>query len=204
MVPMPNKKLVDVVVIIPDASPVMTLARIGRLDLLGSFSIPVHIVDQVHYEITKKANDPDGKIAAALKRMGNQVLIVPTATGAGFKALRATNPDFPSKNLGEQAVDEYARRIARLQSPITVPLILFEDPDMLKLLVAQTKGVHLLNTKAWLESLGDEGLLPEAKTLVARIDALRKTAMIPIERGVRTRKIKSVWLRRSFSNDDTT
>jgi hypothetical protein len=47
MVPMPNKKLVDVVVIIADASPVMTLARIGRLDLLGSFSIPVHIVDQV-------------------------------------------------------------------------------------------------------------------------------------------------------------
>jgi hypothetical protein len=45
---MANKTLVDVIVIIPDASPVMTLARIGRLDLLGSFSIPVHIVDQVH------------------------------------------------------------------------------------------------------------------------------------------------------------
>lgn len=125
---MANKTLVDVVVIIPDASPVLTLARIGRVDLLGSFSIPIHIVDQVHYEITKKANDPDGKIAAALHRLQNQVVIVPTVTGAGFKALRANDPQFPSKNLGEQAVDEYARRIARLQSPIFVPLVLFEDP----------------------------------------------------------------------------
>lgn len=195
---MANKTLVDVVVIIPDASPVLTLARIGRVDLLGSFSIPIHIVDQVHYEITKKANDPDGKIAAALHRLQNQVVIVPTVTGAGFKALRANDPKYPSKNLGEQAVDEYARRIARLQSPIFIPLVLFEDPDVLELQVARAKGVHLLTTKAWLKALGDAGLLADAKELMARIDALRKTAMVPIERDVRTKKIKSVWLRRSF------
>jgi hypothetical protein len=195
---MANKTLVDVIVIIPDASPVLTLARIGRVDLLGSFSIPIHIVDQVHYEITKKANDPDGKIAAALHRLQNQVVVIPTVTGAGFKALRAANPGYPSKNLGEQAVDEYARSIARLQSPIIVPLVLFEDPDVLDLKVARTKGVHLLTTKAWLKALGDAGLLADAKELMARIDALRKTTMLPIERDVRTKKIKSVWLRRSF------
>jgi hypothetical protein len=195
---MTDKKLVDVVVIIPDASPVLTLARIGRVDLLGSFSIPIHIVDQVHYEITKTANDPDGKIAAALHRLQNQVVIIPTVTGAGFKALRVANPDYPSKNLGEQAVDEYARSIARLQSPIVIPLVLFEDPDVLELQVARSKGVHLLTTKAWLKALGDAGLLADAKELMARIDALRKTAMLPIERDVRTKKIKSVWLRRSF------
>jgi hypothetical protein len=198
---MTGKKFVDVVVIIPDASPVLTLARIGRVDLLGSFSIPIHIVDQVHYEITKKANDPDGQIAAALHRLQNQIVIVPTVTGAGFKALRATNPEYPSKNLGEQAVDEYARSIARPQSPIFVPLVLFEDPDVLKLQLARTKGVHLLNTTGWLETLGDEGLLTDAKQLVAQIDALRKTAMIPFERGVRTRKVKSSWLRRSFTHE---
>jgi hypothetical protein len=198
---MTDKKMVDVAVIIPDASPVLTLARIGRVDLLGSFSIPIHIVDQVHYEITKKANDPEGKIAAALHRLHNQIVIIPTATGTGFKALRAVDPKFPSKNLGEQAVDEYVRRLARLQSPIFIPLVLFEDPDVLKLQLARTKGVHLLNTSAWLETLGAEGILPEAEELVAKIDALRKTAMIPIERGVRTRKIKSVWLRRSFTNE---
>jgi hypothetical protein len=47
------RRIGDVAVIIPDASPVLTLARIERVDLLGSFSVPVRIVDQVHYEITK-------------------------------------------------------------------------------------------------------------------------------------------------------
>jgi hypothetical protein len=40
------RRTVDVAVIIPDASPVLTLARIGRIDLLGSFTVPVRIVDQ--------------------------------------------------------------------------------------------------------------------------------------------------------------
>ena len=197
---MTGKKLVDVAVIIPDASPVLTLARIGRVDLLGSFSIPIHIVDQVHYEITKNANDPDGKIAAALHRLHNQIVIIQTATGAGFRTLRATDPKFPSKNLGEQAVDEYARRIARLQSPILIPLVLFEDPDVLKLQIAQSPDVHLLNTKTWLEALGRDNRLPDAFELIAKIDALRKTSMVPYEKSVRTRKIRSIWLRRSFAN----
>jgi hypothetical protein len=42
------RRTVDVAAIIPDASPVLTLARIGRTDLLGSFTVPVRIVDQVH------------------------------------------------------------------------------------------------------------------------------------------------------------
>ena len=41
------RKIFDVAVIIPDASPVLTLARIGGLDLLGAFQAPIRIVDQV-------------------------------------------------------------------------------------------------------------------------------------------------------------
>jgi hypothetical protein len=178
----------------------MTLARIDRLDLLQCFSVPIHIVDQVHWEITKPQNDPDGKIAAALNSLHNQIEVVVTAAGAGFKAIRATNSAFRSSNLGEQAVDEYARRISQLQSPPFIPLVLFEDPDVLKLQVAKLKGVHLLNTKAWLVALGEEGLLPDAHELIEKIDALRKTAMVPFEKDARSRKIKSVWLRRSFAN----
>jgi len=59
-----TRKIVDIAVIIPDASPVLTLARIHRLDLFETFSAPIEIVDQVHYEITKPANDPEGRVAA--------------------------------------------------------------------------------------------------------------------------------------------
>ena len=41
------RRTVDVAVIIPDSSPVLTLAGVGRLDLIGSFTVPVRIVDQV-------------------------------------------------------------------------------------------------------------------------------------------------------------
>jgi hypothetical protein len=47
-----RRKIVDVAVIIPDASPVLTLASLGRIDLLDRFSVPVRIVDQVYFEIT--------------------------------------------------------------------------------------------------------------------------------------------------------
>ena len=35
------RKFVDIAVIIPDASPVLTLGRVGRIDLLGSFIVPI-------------------------------------------------------------------------------------------------------------------------------------------------------------------
>ena len=49
------RRSVDVAVILPDASPVITLARLGRLDLFETFIAPIRIVDQVEYEITKPA-----------------------------------------------------------------------------------------------------------------------------------------------------
>jgi hypothetical protein len=122
------RRTVDVAVIIPDASPVLTLARIGRTDLLGSFTVPVRIVDQVRYEITKPENDPKGEIAAALARLHNQIEIVETNVGVGYQTRRARNPREPSSDLGEIAVDEYATTLARSTGPGFVPLVLFRRP----------------------------------------------------------------------------
>jgi hypothetical protein len=79
-----TRKVVDVAVIVPDASPVLTLARIGRIDLLGSFTVPIKIVDQVFYEITKTQNDPKGEVGIALKKLHNQIDIVETNVGVGY------------------------------------------------------------------------------------------------------------------------
>ena|ERR1700674_3749107 len=111
------RKAVDVAVIIPDASPVLTLVRIGRIDLLSSFTVPIKIVDQVFYEITKTQNDPKGEVAAALKQLHNQIDIVETNVGVGYQTRRARNPQEPSANLGEIAVDEYATSLARMTGP---------------------------------------------------------------------------------------
>lgn len=196
-----KRRIVDVAVIIPDASPVLTLGRIDRLDLLETFNVPIHIVDQVHYEIVKPENDPDGRIAKFLKRMGNQIMIARTATGVGFQALRADDPAYPSRDLGEAAVSEYAVKLSKTSGPSFVPLVLYEDPDVLELPVAKLKNVHLLNTTAWLFALYRANLLPEALELIAKIESTRATPMRPHEREARTKKVRSEWLRRSKMDD---
>ena len=192
------RKVIDIAVIIPDASPVLTLARVGRIDLLGSFSVPVQIVDQVLYEITKPENDPKGEVAAALKRLDNRLEIIETNIGVGYQTRRSRDPRTASANLGEIAVDEYATTLAHTTGPSFVPLVLFEDPDVMNLRIARLKGVHLLNTTAWLLTLHREGLLPEALDLVEQINSSRKTPMVPFEKVSLTKKVRSTWLRRSF------
>jgi hypothetical protein len=192
------RRTVDVAVVIPDASPVLTLARIGRVDLLGSFAVPVRIVDQVHYEITKPENDPKGEVAAALTKLHNKIEIIETNVGVGYQTRSARNPQEPSGGLGEIAVDEYATSLARHSGPSFVPLVLFEDPDVLDLRIARVRGVHLLNTTGWLLTLHREGLLPEALDLVEQINASRTTPLEPFEKVGLTKRVRSTWLRRSF------
>lgn len=195
-----SRKPVDVAVIIPDASPVLTMARIGRMDLLGSFSVPVHIVDQVHYEIIKTENDPNGEVASGLIRLHNRINIIETNVGVGYQTRRRRDPLTPGGNLGEIAVDEYATTLAATSGPNFVPLVLFEDPDILALRVARLKNVHLLNTTAWLLTLHREGLVPDALDLVDQINSTRKTPMVPFEKVGLTKKVRSTWLRRSFGS----
>lgn len=159
---------------------------------------PIKIVDQVHYEITKSENDPLGEVAAALNRLHNHIEIIETNVGVGYRARRARDPQAPSVNLGEIAVDEYATLLAHTTGPRFVPLVLFEDPDVMQLRIAHLKDVHLLNTTAWLLTLHREGLLPEGLELVEQINATRKTPMIPFEKTGLTKKVRSTWLRRSF------
>ena len=188
------RRTVDVAVIIPDASPVLTLARIGRLDLFDTFTAPIHIVDQVRYEITKEANDPRGEVNAWLQRMGNRVIIEETFVGLGFqtKVERGETPG--SANLGEIAVDEYATRLALHGSPSFVPLVLFEDPDVLETRIARLLRVHLLNTAAWIRALADEEIIPDGPTLIEAINAQRNSPLKPLERPGRTARVRSRWL----------
>lgn len=177
-----TRKPVQVGVIIPDVSPILTLARIGRLDLFDTFSAPIRIVDQVRYEVTKAGNDADGSVSAWLTQMGNRIVIVETNVGVGFLARRSRDPNTPGGNLGEIAVDEYATHLALTAAPAFVPMVLFEDPDILETRIARLPRVHLLNTTAWIRALADEGVIPDGPEILEQINAGRKSPMVPLER----------------------
>jgi hypothetical protein len=156
---------------------VLTLARIGRLDLFETFTAPIHIVDQVRYENTRPANDPNGEVRAWLERMGNRIVIEETLLGLGFRT-KIERGEMPSgANLGEIAVDEYATRLALTGSPTFVPLVLFEDPDLLETRIACLPRVHLLNTAAWIRALTDEEIITDGPALLEAINAQCKSPL---------------------------
>jgi hypothetical protein len=196
------RRTVDAAVIIPDASPVLTLARIGRLDLFDTFTAPIHIVDQVEYEITKEANDPKGEVRAWLRRMGNRVVIEETLLGLGFRTKVERGETPSSANLGEIAVDEYATRLALGGSPTFVPLVLFEDPDVLETRIARLPRVHLLNTAAWIRALTDEKIIADGPALLDAINAQRNSPLKPVERPGQTARVRSRWLMRRRGEND--
>ncbi len=120
--------------------------------------------------------------------------------GLGFRTKMERGKSPRCGNLGEIAVDEYATDLARHASPNFVPLVLFEDPNVLETRIARLPRVHLLNTAAWIRALADEGIIPDGRKIIDEINAQRKSPMRPIGRPGRTRKVQSRWLRRP--NDD--
>lgn len=188
---MTPRKTVPISIVVPDASPLITLGRIERLDILSLFTKPINIVDVVAEEARRPANDRNGAVGRWFDMRPNNITIVDTLVGGGLKAARARGERPPTGNLGEIAVDEYATGLARLGDPNSIPLVLFEDPDVLELRIARLKNVHLMNTAAFLTGLHEIGLLPDAHQILGTINGLRKTPMLPIERAAQTKKFTS-------------
>jgi hypothetical protein len=191
-----KRRTVHVAVVIPDASPILTLSRVGRLDVLSLLQVPIKIVDQVMYEITKPENDPTGAAAAGLNLLHNQIEIVETYIGLGFQARKARGSEVSGRNLGEIAVDEYATRLAHTTPPSFVPLVLFEDPDVHTLRIARLDGVHLINTSAFLLTLSGQNLVKDADAIIRQINETRASPMTPFEKPAKTAKIISNILKR--------
>lgn len=99
------RKSVSVSVIVPDTSPLITLGRIRRLDILSCFVVPIHLVDVVIEESKRPANDRNGAVRQWLESRPNNIVEEQTLVGEGLRARRARGETPPTGNLGEIAVD---------------------------------------------------------------------------------------------------
>src|SRR5919202_4191936 len=97
-----------IAVVIPDASPLLTLGRVGRLDILSHFIVPIRVVDVVKEEATRPKNDVTGQVRRWFEGRPNNVEEISTIVGDGLRVRRARGEDPPTGQLGEIAVDEYA------------------------------------------------------------------------------------------------
>lgn len=124
-------------------------------------------------------NDVTGNVRKWFNAVPNNIEIVDTTVGLGLKARRERGEDPPTGQLGEIAVDEHATALARQGDPSMIPLVLFEDPDVLELRIARLKNAHLLNTAAMLIGLADAGIDLEARQIL--------TPMRPVDRPASTK-----------------
>lgn len=187
------RRKIPIRIVVPDATPFVKLSKIGRLDLLDLFKVPIVVVDQVAHEMRGGSHDQTSALAGWLDRNANRIEVVSTEIGETFRKARLVDPDHPAGNLGERAVEEYARRYARDTPKTYVPLVLFEDSDVIAdTELPRTKGVHLVNIRAWLGTLKRLGIVPDADEILE--DLLEHGKLNPdYEKPARTKDVEGVW-----------
>lgn len=77
-----------ITLVVPDASPLLSLGRVDRLDIFSAFVVPIHIVDVVAEEAVRPQNDVNSAVRAWLDKRPNNVSIVETNVGLGLKHRR--------------------------------------------------------------------------------------------------------------------
>ncbi len=148
--------------ILPDASPLFSLAGIDRLDLLLLPKLPVVLTDYIEWEATRNR----GATALRIEKWiaGNRPLVTVVETETGKDRIRKDRAGIPDrrKNMGEITVFEALSNEYVGEGPY---LFLFEDEKMLRQIDPTFAGaypVHLLTTFAFLVGLERKGLIPDA------------------------------------------
>lgn len=174
-----------VALLIPDAGPLISLGRIDRLSLLLLLDLPIYLVDQVVYEVTRDLKFVDAqRIRVFIDQNASTVRVFRTVVGDAAAQRRAGGETGRQKGQGEAAVAEFlARSDEVLASPDDPVLLLYEDSDILKQRFVVPDNVHLLSTRALLRGLERRGLIPSADEVW---DAIHSTgrAAAPIETDV--------------------
>lgn len=146
-----------IIIAIPDAGPLISLAKADALDLLLVFKDRVKIVitDVVHHEVTHNPVDyPDAtKIRDFLSRHSDQVLVEKTTYGdlVLFRMQNDPGWDFPP-DAGELSIQSYVVNL--VDRPPGPPVLVITEDQWFEKHSGTTPGnIHLVSTSAYLKAL---------------------------------------------------
>jgi hypothetical protein len=162
-----------VVLLVPDAGPLISLGRIDRLSLLLLLKLPIYLVDQVVYEVTRDPQFADAqRMQALITQHSSTVQVFQTVVGQAAAQRRAGGEAGRQKGQGEAAIAEFLARLDEvLDSPDDPVLLLYEDSDIMKQRFVVPDNVHLLSTRALLIGLERRGQIPSAAAVWEEIHA---------------------------------
>jgi hypothetical protein len=152
-------------IIVPDSSPLITLAAADALDTLLKPGLPVLIPDGVHWEVTRFINLQGASEVIdwmaqnedhVLLRATQEFLNHQTLVNAGVKRI---------SNLGENCAREIVDREAE-RHPDHKSILLYEDSDVTLLKIMNPDKVDALTTADFLSELEHARLIQSADRIL--------------------------------------
>ena len=176
-----------IAVVMPDTGPLISLARIGRLDLLDRFRSQILITDAVQVELMDGPQDGPDQITLTewIARGGNRIRIVETAYGALLRQNRELLRYVPEaerarfrrhsrvKDAGENSIRELADEVRDTLSRDATGLVLFEDASVMKMDFGPY--VRVMTTWSFAVALERLEVIPSASELFDRIEDTGRT-----------------------------
>lgn len=174
--------------IIPDSGPLISLAKINRLDLLDLFKCPIIVTDAVKFEVLNGPEDlPDVKtLKAWFENAGNRVQAAETTYGQQMLQINELLQMIPEeerqrqkrkytkKDGGEKSIRELADQVREAMAPGENSLVLFEDKRVKKMGFAN--NVHLMSHWSLAKAFENLGIIPSADELFDEIEIAGRSA----------------------------
>ncbi len=153
-------------VLLPDASPLITLAYADALDVLLKPGWPVVLVDMVLHEVTRNQTPTSDKLA--LWVAASPVTIRRTRVFQHYQQTLASDPAaVRTANLGELAIQETMNDLA-LALPRQTGVFLFEDHKIARASFLLPDNGRKISTRAFLLFLEQQGWLASAADIERR------------------------------------
>ena len=159
-----------IVLIIPDAGPLISLARAGALDLLLRVGVPIYVVDEVLHETTRNKAFPDARaIEAFVAANPALVHVFETDVGKLSTRMREVDPAYAPPGQGEAAIAQFFARLHEITEPDAPVMILFEDSDVKRIQIVADGNARIISTRAFLRGLEQRGCIRSAEEVWKRI-----------------------------------
>lgn len=192
---MTQQKKSRIEIVIADAGPLISLARANALETLLVFKDDIRLIitDFVEFEVTRnrdKHRDAQ-RICKFLTRYAGIVEIQETSIGKTMKQMfqlrqlfdeneefrrmmisNNTEPPLIPKDIGELSIVSFANEL--ITNPPGVPVLILAEDDFFLHSGATIPGnAHILSTRAFLETLYELGVIPDAEKIWAEIQRER-------------------------------
>ncbi|MCM2473166.1 hypothetical protein HGO38_06705 [Rhizobium sp. CG5] len=164
--------MTNVVIVVPDAGPLISLAKADRLDLLTALGLPVYVMDQVYWEATRNRDKPDAMLIAEFVAENSDLIhIAETETGENARFAREGGRlGMRQSSLGEAAISEFLTEF-EVRFEDTAALLIYEDSDFKRKRFVIPENVHVVSTKSFLYGLQDRKLVEDASAVWQAIKA---------------------------------